>query len=74
MPRAARQKVRDQALELTQQERAELAHDLLVSLRENTDPNAGEAWEKGINCRVEEIDTGAIPLVDADETTLRGES
>jgi putative addiction module component (TIGR02574 family) len=71
MPRAALQKVRDQALELSQQERAELAHDLLISLDGPADADATEAWNTEIARRIAEIDAGTITLIDADEVTQK---
>jgi putative addiction module component (TIGR02574 family) len=71
MPRAALQKIRDQALELTNTERAELAHDLLISLDGPADGEASEAWQAEIVGRVAQIDAGTTTLIDADELTRR---
>jgi putative addiction module component (TIGR02574 family) len=49
----------EQALSLTESERAELAHRLLLSLDEGEDEGAEEAWEAEVAKRVEEINTGA---------------
>ena len=71
MPSAALQQVRDQALELTELERAELAHDLLISLDGPVDADATEAWNTEIVRRVAEIDAGTVVLIDADEVTQK---
>ncbi len=71
MPRAALQQVRDQALELNEQERAELAHDLLISLDGPADADIAEAWNAEILRRVAEIDGGTVTLIDADEVTQK---
>lgn len=71
MPRVALKQVRDQALELTEHERAELAHDLLISLDGPADADATEAWNTEIIRRIAEIDADTVTLINADEVTQK---
>jgi putative addiction module component (TIGR02574 family) len=71
MPRTVLQLVQDQALELTEQERADLTHDLFVSLDGPADANAAEAWNVEIVRRVVEIDAATGTFLDADEITRK---
>lgn len=71
MPRAVLQQVRDQALELTEQERAELAHDLLISLDGPADADLPQTWNAEIIRRVAEIDAETDALINADELTQK---
>ena len=48
------------ALRLREDERAELAAELLASLDGPTDPDAEAAWETEIRRRVDAIDAGAM--------------
>ncbi len=65
MASVALEKLRNRALELSEAERAELAHDLVASLDDKPDPGAADAWDDEILRRVEEIDQGTAALVDA---------
>ncbi|HEX2191462.1 MAG TPA: addiction module protein [Longimicrobiaceae bacterium] len=59
-----------EALELSAQERAQLAHRLLVSLDEDTDddPAAVErAWAEEIHRRVAEVEAGTAELISAEQ-------
>src|SRR5579872_2723925 len=60
-------KVRQEALELTASERAELAHDLVVSLDGAADADASEAWGREVLRRLDEIDAGTATLIDREE-------
>lgn len=71
MSSAALKQLKDKALELSEMERAELAHDLLISLDGPADPGASEAWAAEIQRRVDEIDSAAVELVGADEVCSR---
>ena len=66
-------KVRSEALQLSEHERAELAHDLMKSLDAPTDADAADAWDKEILRRLAEIDAGTAKLVDRAELRRRME-
>ena len=54
----------NQALSLTEEERADLTASLLKSLDDATDPNAESLWQEEISRRVSGLDSGqakAIP-------------
>ncbi|MBZ0110571.1 MAG: addiction module protein [Candidatus Scalindua rubra] len=46
------------SLSLPKDERAKLAHELIVSLDDQIDSDVNNAWEKEINRRVKEIKEG----------------
>jgi putative addiction module component (TIGR02574 family) len=50
------------ALRLDDEERAELATELLASLDGPADPDAEAAWDAEIARRIEDIERGSIPL------------
>ena len=61
-PMAEKQDVFDQALKLPPEARAELAHDLLVSLDEE-DENADALWVREIERRAQEVVDGTARTV-----------
>jgi putative addiction module component (TIGR02574 family) len=61
----------DLALELPENERAALAHDLIASLDGPTDVGAHQAWEAEITKRFDELETGSGQTIDADEALRR---
>jgi putative addiction module component (TIGR02574 family) len=61
----------DLALELSADERAALAHDLLASLADPADADAALAWETEITRRLDQLEWGQVQTVDADETLRR---
>ena len=65
------QKLRSEALLLSDEERAELAQDLMKSLDAPADPDAADAWDREISRRLAEIDAGTAKLVDRAELRLR---
>ena len=67
----ALEKVRSQALNLSESERAELAHNLVVSLDGPVDPDAEKAWDAEILRRLAEIDSGTANLIDREEFRRR---
>jgi putative addiction module component (TIGR02574 family) len=71
MASGALEQLRNKALELTEAERAELAHDLVASLDGAPDPAAAVAWDAEILQRVTEIDEGTATLVDSEEVSKR---
>ncbi len=65
------EKVRSEALRLTQAERAELAHSLVGSLDGPADTDAESAWDEEILRRLGEIDAGTAELIDREELRRR---
>ncbi|MCG6962464.1 MAG: addiction module protein [Acidobacteria bacterium] len=61
----------DQALQLPDDERAEMAALLLRSLDAVTDEGAEEAWDREIERRLAEVDAGAVELMPWDEAKHR---
>jgi len=59
--------LREDALALSEAERAHLAHDLVASLDGPAEQGATEAWDKEIVNRINEIDGGNAKLLDASE-------
>jgi len=54
-------------LGLPEQERAELAHKILVSLDGESEEGVEEAWETEIAKRIEEIRSGSVKGIPAEE-------
>ena len=71
MAKQSAEAVREQALELTQAERAKLASDLVASLDGPADSGVTEAWDEEILKRLAEVDSGTAELIDRDEFTRR---
>ena len=67
MGSTALEKVRSEALNLTEAERAELAYNLVVSLDGPPDSDVEKAWDMEIMRRLSEIDSGTANLVDRKE-------
>lgn len=65
------EKVRSDALHLSESERAELAYDLMTSLDGPADPDAEKAWDTEILRRLAEIDSGTANLIDREELRRR---
>ncbi|MES9904230.1 MAG: addiction module protein [Sedimenticola sp.] len=63
--------LRFEALDLPENERAELAHDLLSSLDGKPDPDTVAAWEAEILKRLDQVDSGTAKLVDRAELRRR---
>ena len=61
------EKVRSEALNLSESERAELAHNLMASLDGPSDPDVEKAWDAEILRRLAEIDSGTAILIDREE-------
>jgi putative addiction module component (TIGR02574 family) len=61
----------DIALELPETERAALAHDLLVSLDGAADADATQAWEAEVTRRLDDLESGEVQTVEADEALRR---
>ena len=67
----ALEKVRSEALRLSETERAELAHNLVTSLDGPADSDVEQTWDAEITRRLAEIDTGTAELVDREELRRR---
>lgn len=65
------QRLRSEALALSEAERAELAHDLIQSLDAPRDIGVEDAWEREISRRISEIDAGQAELVERSEFRRR---
>ena len=63
--------LRSEVLRLSESDRAQLAHDLMVSLDEPGDPDAADAWDQEILRRLGQIDAGTATLIDRDELRQR---
>ena len=64
-------KLRQDALQLPEAERAELAHDLVESLDEPADADVAAAWDAEILRRLDAVDSGTAVTVDRREFTLQ---
>ena len=71
MGSSALEKLRSEALNLSEDERAELAHNLVASLDGPADADAEKAWDAEILRRLSEIDAGTANLVDRAELSRR---
>ena len=65
------ERVRSEALSLSESERAELAHNLVASLDGPADVDAESAWDAEILRRLAEIDSGTAELIDREELRRR---
>ncbi len=63
--------VRQDALALSELERAELARDLVASLDGPGDPDVDAAWDIEICRRINEIESGKATLLDPAEVLAR---
>ena len=61
------EKIRSEALNLSESERAELAHNLVASLDGPSEPDAEKAWDAEILRRLAEIESGTADLIDREE-------
>jgi len=61
------ERIRTEVLELTEAERAELAHDLIASLDEPRESGVEDAWDREILHRISLIDSGQAKLLDREE-------
>jgi putative addiction module component (TIGR02574 family) len=61
------EKLAQDALALSQRERAELAHKILVSLEDVADENVDDVWDEEIERRVERIKEGTAKGRPAEE-------
>ena len=59
--------IEDAALHLPETQRAELAHKLLLSLETQGEAEIAQLWRKESVRRAEDIDSGAVNTLSADE-------
>lgn len=71
MSSVALDQVRSQALELSEADRAELAHDVVASLDGDPNQEVADEWDAEILRRLNQIDDGAAELVDRAELKRR---
>lgn len=71
MPSAILDKLRPEALTLSDSERAALAYDLVKTLDAPADSDAASEWDNEIVRRLRTIDSGTAKLIDRDELTRR---
>ena len=71
MSNTALEKIRSEALNLPEAERAELAYNLVASLDGPPDSDGERAWDQEIMRRLSEIDSGAAKLIDRQEFRRR---
>lgn len=67
----ALEKLRAEALKLSEPDRAELARVLVQSLDAPADADAADGWDEEIARRLSAIDSGTARLVDRDEFRRR---
>jgi len=65
------EKIRSEALSLSEAERADLAHSLVASLDGHADQGVEKAWDAEIRRRLAQIDSGTALLVDREEFRRR---
>jgi putative addiction module component (TIGR02574 family) len=71
MSSPALEKLRSEVLNLSEPERAELAHNLVCSLDGPADPDVEQAWDAEILRRLADIDSGTADSIDRDEFRRR---
>lgn len=59
--------IKNEALDLSVDERAKLAKVLLLSLDLTEDSEVGNAWKKEASERATEIDNGSVKLISAEQ-------
>ena len=65
------ERLRSQALDLPEADRAVLAHDLVSSLDGPPDANASRQWEEEILRRLDEVEAGTARIIDRQEFASR---
>lgn len=59
------------ARELSPEDRARLAEELLASLGNGLEPEVDAAWDEELRKRIADVESGAVKLVPADEVFAR---
>lgn len=65
------ERLRTEALELPEADRAELARDLVNSLGDPVDPTVASAWDAEILRRLKDVENGTAKAVDREEFSTR---
>jgi len=63
--------IKDSALKLDEKQRANLAKRLLISLEGHIDQDIEQAWLKELNRRKQDIETGKVVTIPADEVLAK---
>jgi putative addiction module component (TIGR02574 family) len=64
---ATLEKVTHDALDLPQRQRARLAHTLILSIDDESEPDVTAVWDAEIKRRVDEIRSGQVKGIPAEE-------
>lgn len=67
------EKVRSDAMKLSERERAQLAHELVKSLDAPEDPDVADAWDREIARRLDQVDAVVAETLHRDELRRRME-
>jgi len=67
-------KIEDAVLHLPENERAELAQKLLLSLDVRSEHDIAENWLEEAQCRARELDEGIVQPVPADEVRRKAQA
>jgi putative addiction module component (TIGR02574 family) len=65
------QRILSEAMELSLEERASIAEQLIQSLDGPPDENVEAAWQKEVERRIKEIDNGEVELLDWEEVRAK---
>lgn len=71
MDAATLERLRSEAMALSESERADLAYALVRSLDEPADPDVADEWDREISRRIGEIEAGTAKLIDRNELRRR---
>lgn len=71
MASVALEQLRTKVTELSESERAELAHELAASLDGDADAGAGDSWDAEILRRLDEVERGTAQFVSREEFKRR---
>jgi putative addiction module component (TIGR02574 family) len=71
MATEALERLRSEILNLSEAERAQLAHELIESLDGPRDSGVEEAWDREILRRISQIEAGQAKLLDREEFQKR---
>ena len=66
--------IEETVLHLPMQQRAELAHKLLLSLEEESEDEIAQAWHAEAICRAAELDSGQADTVSAEEVRAEAQA
>jgi putative addiction module component (TIGR02574 family) len=67
------EKVRLEAMKLSDIERAQLAHDLVKSLDAPEESGVADAWDRELESRLDQVHAGTAVVIDRDEFRRRME-